>query len=119
MSRHSLQILLRRIVLACYLGAVGTAIASPIFFPQQTTLVCSAGERAKIVVQSDDGTEEVRGGLLDCPLCLASAAPPPMHVVTVSFAPPQARTTLARALSAPVLPAPTAPLPPRGPPQVC
>lgn len=119
MSRHALQILLRRIVLACYLGAVGAAIASPIFFPKQTSMVCSAGERAKIIVQSDDGTEEVRGGLLDCPLCLASAAPPPLHVVTVSFASPRARTAVAQDLPAPVWPAPTAPLPPRGPPQAC
>lgn len=119
MSRHALQILLRRFVLACYLAAVGAAIASPIFFPQQTSVVCSAGERAKFVVQSDDGSEEEAGGLLDCPLCLASAAPPPLHTVTVSFAPPQSRATLARALPKPVLPAPTAPLPPRGPPQVC
>lgn len=40
MSRHTLQMLLRRFVLACYLGAVGAAIASPIFFPQQTSVVC-------------------------------------------------------------------------------
>lgn len=119
MSRHALQTLLRRFVLACYLGAVSAAIASPIFFPKQTTWVCSAGERAKIVVQSDDGSVEVSGGLLDCPLCLASSAPPPLHVVTVSHVGPPAHTPLARALPGPVRAAPAAPLPPRGPPQVC
>lgn len=119
MSRHTLQMLLRRFVLACYLGAVGAAIASPIFFPQQTSVVCSAGERAKFVVQSDDGSESAAHGLLDCPLCLASTAPAALHTVAASFAPPQARSTFLGAAPAPVLPAPTAPLPPRGPPQVC
>lgn len=109
--------LLRRFVLACYLGAVGAAIASPIFFPQQTTWVCSVGERAKIVVQSDDGTEEPSRGLLDCPLCLPGTAPPPQHVVTVSHAAPPARVAVVGAQPGPALATAAAPLPPRGPPQ--
>ncbi len=70
--------LLARFVLVWFALSIGVAMASPIVKPQAMELICSASGVMKVLLISDDGTQEVSGHTLDCPLCATSSAPPPL-----------------------------------------
>ena len=80
---HTLEILRRtpliaRILLACWLLSIGVAIASPLVKPQALELICSGAGVMKLLLKSDDGKQQATNHALDCPLCAASSAPPPV-----------------------------------------
>ncbi|GAA4357333.1 hypothetical protein GCM10023165_51140 [Variovorax defluvii] len=106
---------LGRLVLLWFVLSLGAAIASPVVNPQALELVCSSAGAIKVVVQTDDGVQEIGASHLDCPLCLLTGAPPPAvrqalpHPLPLGHAVqpiPAARIAAATA----------APLPARGPP---
>lgn len=106
---------LARLVLAGLLLSLGVALASPIATPRAVEMICSGTGVMKLIVQTDDGAQEVVNTPVDCPMCQSFAAPPP--VLTGWALPPQ---LLAHALT-PVAAAhiawvSRAPLPSRGPP---
>lgn len=72
---------LARLVLACFVLALGVASAAPLVHPQAIQLVCGAGGQLKAVVQTDDGAVELGAAHLDCALCLVASAPPPAPFV--------------------------------------
>jgi len=117
--RHSRSLgLIGRGVLLWFMLSLGAAIASPIVHPQAVELVCSSVGAIKIVVQTDDGAQELGASHVDCPLCVLSGAPPP--------ASPLATLPVIQPLGHVVQPIPAArlaaatraPLPARGPPAV-
>ena len=71
---------LARLVLVWFALSLGVAAASPLVQPRVMELVCSSAGIVKILVQTDDGMQEVSNHTLDCPLCLAAGAPPPFAV---------------------------------------
>jgi hypothetical protein len=106
---------LGRLVLLWFALSLGAAIASPVVHPQALDLVCSSAGAIKVVVQTEDGVQDLGATHLDCPMCLLTGAPPP--------APPQALPhplPLAHAVqpipAARIAAATAAPLPARGPP---
>jgi hypothetical protein len=72
-----------RWVLMWFALSLGVAIASPLVIPQATEMVCSGAGVMKLIVQNDDGTTELVGLSLDCPLCANLGAPPPAMVPAV------------------------------------
>ena len=105
-----------RFFLLWFVLAMGVAVASPLVQPQSMELVCSSGGMIKIIVQTDDGAQEMSSAQLDCPLCLLGAAPPPdNHVARAVLSLPLARATQSIP-SARIAAATAAPLPARGPP---
>jgi hypothetical protein len=104
-------------VLMWFVLSLGVAIASPVVHPQAMELLCSSAGAVKVVVQTDDGLQEMGGAHMNCPLCLLVGAPPPTPIVALpSIQPlghavqpiPAARIAVATA----------APLPARGPPSL-
>ena len=112
--RHTRHLgLIGRCVLLWFALSMGVAIASPIVHPQPLELVCASAGVVKLIVQTDDGVQEMGASHLDCPLCMLSGGPPlatpavdlpalppvgqalhpikARHVVAVSAAPPPAR----------------------------
>ena len=74
---------LARLVLAWFALAVGAAVASPLIKPQSVALVCSGAGMLKLLAAGDDAGAALPGaGLLDCPLCLHTSAPPPAATLT-------------------------------------
>ena len=67
---------LARLVLAWFVLSLGVAVASPLVHPQAMELVCSASGVVKVVVQGDDGAQELGRAHIDCPLCIPAGAPP-------------------------------------------
>ena len=67
---------LRWWLLAWFALSVGAAVASPIFQPKVTELVCSSAGTVKLLVHSDEGTVEFGAVGMDCPMCLLGAAVP-------------------------------------------
>jgi hypothetical protein len=67
---------LARWVLLGFVLSLGVAIASPIVNPQATQLICSASGGMKVIVTAADGSTEVAGQRLDCPLCVSIIVPP-------------------------------------------
>ncbi|RZI94474.1 MAG: DUF2946 domain-containing protein [Variovorax sp.] len=116
---HSLA-LLGRIVLAWFVLSLGVAVASPVVKPQAMELVCSTAGAVKVIVQTDDGAQEVGSSSpmshMDCPLCVLTGAPPP----ATPLADVPAVQPLGRAVqpipAARLAAATAAPLPARGPP---
>ena len=108
---------LARLVLACYLLALGVAMASPLVQPKSVTQVCSADGGMVLVVLDADGDVVASGPhTLDCALCLATALPAPTAppaIVPASTAFERALPPLAHAHGAARA---GAPLPARGPP---
>ena len=114
---------LRRLrALACFLLAwfalsIAAATASPFVAPQSVQLICSGAGEVKLLVLTEDGAQEQRSQMLDCPLCvhLGGAAPPPEPLrllpapqpLAQGLPPAQASRSVART---------AAPLPARGPP---
>jgi hypothetical protein len=73
--------LIARWVLMWFALSLGAAIASPLINPQSTEMVCSAAGVMRLVVHLDDGSTELAGISLDCPLCANLGAPPPPVVL--------------------------------------
>jgi len=73
--------LIARWVLVWFALSLSAAIASPLVNPQSTEMVCSAAGVMKLVVHYDDGSTELAGLSLDCPLCANLGAPPPPVVL--------------------------------------
>ena len=67
-----------RWMLACFVLAMGVAVAAPVVNPQALSLVCSAGGNVKLVVQDDagDSLPMALAHTLDCVMCLPAGAPP-------------------------------------------
>ena len=117
-----MQILRRLRALACFMLAwfalsIAAATASPFVNPQSVQLICSGAGEVKLLVLGEDGAQEQRSQLLDCPLCvhLGGAAPPPepLHLLPA----PQPLAHALQPLAAAHIAARTAaPLPARGPP---
>ncbi len=106
------------LVLAWWMLAFGMAAASPLLHPQSLQVVCNAAGSAKLVVVQDDGSglRELGQHGLDCALCLAAGAPPPV-VVALAVPMEQPLAHALRPVEAARIAALTgAPLPARGPP---
>lgn len=106
---------LARFVLVWFALFLGAAIASPIFNPNITQLVCSDSGTMKVVSTGDDVYGTVTGHTLECPLCTGVGAPPPLALVDFDLALPLAYAVRSIA-SARIAPVTAAPLPARGPP---
>ncbi|MDR3452428.1 MAG: DUF2946 domain-containing protein [Rhodoferax sp.] len=106
---------LARWVLACFVLAIGVAVASPLVKPQSMELVCSGAGAMKLLIKTDDGSQETSHHTLECPLCAALGAPPPQpRTVAEPFQP---LSHVLRPIPAAHIAALTAaPLPARGPP---
>ncbi|AMM24346.1 DUF2946 family protein [Variovorax sp. PAMC 28711] len=115
--RHSRFLaLVGRVVLTWFVLSLGVAVASPVVKPQAMELVCSAAGAVKVIVQTDDGAQEMGASHMDCPLCVLTGAPPP----ATPLADVPTLQPLARAVqsipAARIAAATAAPLPARGPP---
>ena len=98
--------------------SLGVAMASPLVHPQTVELVCSNAGSLKAIVHTDDGSQELGAGHMDCPLCVLTGAPPATTptVELPAFAP---LARVARPVpSAHIAAAATSPLPARGPPSL-
>ncbi len=106
---------LARWVLVWFALSLGAAIASPLIKPQATELICSGSGAIKLLAKTDDGAKEISSHTLDCPLCAALGAPPPMACSSAPPLQPLAHATrpIPAAHSAWLT---AAPLPARGPP---
>ncbi|RYF33028.1 MAG: hypothetical protein EOO26_09535 [Comamonadaceae bacterium] len=108
--------LIGRVVLAWFVLSLGVAVASPVVKPQAMELVCSTAGAVKVIVQTDDGAQEMGSSHMDCPLCVLTGAPPP----ATPLADVPAGQPLGRAVqpipAARLAAATAAPLPARGPP---
>ena len=104
-----------RFVLVWFALAVGAAIASPLIKPQSFETICLGSGGMKMLLKTDDGNAPMMGPTLDCPLCVAVGAPPP---VAGSVAPPQQAlpVLLQPAPAAQITARTAAPPPARGPP---
>jgi hypothetical protein len=67
-----------RWMLACFVLAMGVAVAAPVVNPQALSLVCSAGGSVKLVVQNgaEGSVPLTMAHTLDCVMCLPAGAPP-------------------------------------------
>ncbi|MGJ7491846.1 DUF2946 family protein [Variovorax sp. ZT4R33] len=106
---------LHRCVLAWFLLSLGVAVAAPVVHPQAMELVCSAAGAIKVIVQTDDGAQELAPSHMDCPLCMLAGAPPPTAQVALPAPLPLARAVQSIP-AAHIAAATAAPLPARGPP---
>lgn len=108
--------LLARFMLVWLALSIGVAIASPIVKPQATELICSGSGVIKVLVKTDDGSQQVSRFTLDCPLCATNSAPP-SPVVRLTAEPRQPLADGLQSIPAARMVALTAtPLPARGPP---
>ena len=106
---------LTRFVLVWFALFVGVAIASPLVKPQAMELICTGMGMMKIQVQGDDGSPDLTPKTLDCPLCAASCAPPPM--ATLAPEPVSPLAYVLQSIPSAIIAALTAAPPPaRGPP---
>ncbi len=114
-TRFNVQFL-ARLVLAWFALSLGVAIASPIVSPQSMELVCSAAGAVKVVVQTDDGAQDLGSMHMDCPLCMLAGAPPPLPIVAaIALALPLGRAVQSIP-AARIAAATAAPPPARAPP---
>ena len=108
--------LLARFVLVWFALSIGVAIASPLVKPQAMELICSGSGAVKLLIQTDDGGQEVASFTLDCPLCATSSAPPP-PATRLTSEPAQPLAYVLQSIPAARIASLTAaPLPARGPP---
>ena len=102
-------------MLAWFVLSLGAAVASPIVQPRAMELVCTGTGVMKVLVKTAEGVKEVSTHTLDCPLCAAVSAPPPVVRVVA-----QAQQPLSHAMrpmaAAHIAWLTAAPLPARGPP---
>jgi hypothetical protein len=106
---------LGRLVLLWFVLSLGAAVASPVVNPQAVELVCSSAGAVKVVVQTDDGAQELGTSHMDCPLCMLTGAPPPTPAVALPSPLPLAHA-VQPIPAARIAAATAAPLPARGPP---
>ena len=106
---------LSRLVLASFVLVLAVAAASPILHTQGLEMVCSSGGINKLV--DADGNPASGVVQLDCPLCAAPGAPPPVpmgvrlrQTALATWATPWQTSPVARLLGAA--------LPARGPPRL-
>ena len=108
-----------RLVLVWFALSIGVAIASPMVKPQSLQLICSGSGTIKIISSDVDGkastTPATSTHTLDCPLCAAMAAPPPVDANHLAYAAPLRYTLTPRAAASPDTFF-AAPPPARGPP---
>jgi len=113
--------LVGRCVLLWLALSMGVAIASPIVHPQSLELVCASAGVVKLMVQTDDGAQELGlelgAGHLDCPLCLLSGPPLPSRAADLPMLPPQG-LALQPIEAARWVATTAAPPPARGPPSL-
>jgi hypothetical protein len=116
--RHARRLgLIGRWALVCFAMSLGVAIASPMVHPQAMELVCSSAGAVKVVVQTDDGAQEMGASHMDCPLCVLTGAPPPAMPPAGLPMPLPLGRALQPIEAARIAAATAAPLPARGPPQ--
>ena len=108
--------LFARFVLVWFALSIGVAIASPIVKPQAMELICTGTVGVmKVLIQTDDGPQEVSVRTMDCPLCASLSGPPPVARLTPE--PVQALAYVMQSIpAAHVASLTAAPLPARGPP---
>ncbi len=103
-------------MLVWFILSLGSAIASSILEPASIQLVCTAGGTKLIDTTGDDGEPRL-SATGDCPLCAATAAPPP--AATTRFEKPSPLAHALQPIAAAHIASATAPpLPSRGPPPV-
>ena len=109
--------LIARFVLVWFALSIGVAIASPIVKPQAMELICTGTVGVmKLLVQTDDGPQDVASLTLNCPLCATNLAPPPPQA-RLSTEPAQPLAYVLQSIPAAHIATLTAaPLPARGPP---
>ena len=106
---------LARFVLVWFALSIGAAVASPVIKPQPMEVICTGSGAMKVLVQTDEGLQELVTVSMDCPLCGTVGAPPPETTPRVAPASPLAY--LADGIPAARLASlSAAPLPARGPP---
>lgn len=104
-----------RLVMLWFMLSLGVAAASPLVHPQSMELICSTGGVVKIVVQTDDGVQELGATHWDCSLCLLGGAPPASSKAPLAMPLPLGHA-LQSIPAARLAAATAAPLPARGPP---
>ena len=107
--------LLARFVLVWFALTVGAAIASPMIKPLAFDLICSGSGVMKVLPNTGDGNAPMAGLMLDCPLCAAMGAPPPVARQAAEPHQPLFFSQLATP-AAFIASRTAAPLPARGPP---
>ena len=107
---------LARLVLAWFVLALGSAMASPLIKPHSWQMVCSASGVVKLLSVDDNGVAIAVGHQIECPLCLLVNAPPPAHSRVLSVQPVSdvARPSIGMRY---VVSCAAPPLPARGPPR--
>jgi len=105
-----------RWVLLWFVLSLGVAVASPLVNLQAMELVCSSAGSIKVVVHTEDGTQEMGASHMDCPLCVLSGAPPPAVAAPVFDLPLPLGRVVQSIPAARLAAATAAPLPARGPP---
>ena len=109
--------ILTRLVLVWFALFIGVSVASPLFKPQASQMVCSAMGGMKMVMTDEAGGSPAASGGMECPLCAHVSAPPPDGVA--GFAPVSALAHALRPMPAAHIAWLTgSPLPPRGPPSL-
>ena len=104
-----------RLVLAWFALSLGVAIATPLVHAAGMQLVCTASGAVKLAAGPGAGKAGILNHTLDCPLCAAVGAPPPVTVAgTVAALSPELR--LAAPGTAQRIPVRASPPPARGPP---
>ena len=108
--------LIARFMLAWFALSIVIAVASPLIKPQGMELICTGTIGVmKVVIQTDDGPQEVSTHTLDCPLCASMTAPPP--VARLMAEPVQPLAYVMRSIPAACMASLTGgPPPARGPP---
>jgi len=102
--------------LVWYVLSLGVAIASPVVQPKAMELVCTSAGSVKVIVQTDDGAQELGASQMDCPLCVLMGAPPPvLPLSTLPVIQPLGHAVQSIP-AARIAAATAAPLPARGPP---
>jgi hypothetical protein len=104
-----------RFVLLWFALSIGLAIASPLIKPQAMALICTSAGATQLLVNTDEGVQDLSGHTLDCPLCANLSAPPPVARHAAQLAPPLGHV-LHSVCAAHVLTRSAAPWPGRGPP---
>ena len=107
---------LGRLVLLWFVLSLGTAVASPLVHPQAMELVCSSAGAVKVIVQTDDGAQELGASQMDCPLCVPAGAPPPVAAMAALPCLQPLGHAVQSIPAARIAAATAAPLPARGPP---
>jgi hypothetical protein len=69
-----------RWVLMWFALSLGAAVASPVLTPQTSLVVCTSAGLMTLVTLDDNHSVELGSHSLDCPLCAALAAPPPVVI---------------------------------------